>query len=176
MTNLDKLYEYIDTKDTVMVMIINNNSKPLLDSLCNKIYNNYKKSKVKISTRKGLFKKLIFIKEKLIRVDFDFDSINFNGTTNLTRRKEDLSLIRSSLIENKSKLLCRVNLYFDFNKNLKNNLYSRYYEFDLVILINKEEIEIIKSDYHCVEKHFSLDQLIRKTKLDKIKNNLFLYN
>ncbi len=65
MQNLDKIYEYV--KASTMILIINNNSKSLLDSLFNIIYNKYDLSKCKVESTRKLMLKLLTIKNKLIR-------------------------------------------------------------------------------------------------------------
>lgn len=184
MKNLDEIYEYVN--DVTTILVINNNSKLLLDSLYNSIYNKYSASKCKCNTRNHLMRKFSVIKSKLIRVDFDLKNAQFSSSTANSKTTEDFKLLKSYLIENNSKILFKNDLssYSDILTTLKFQAYRlipQYSIFDLIILIDKQDIKILKyesenksfnmfSNYGNKENMiFNIDSLIRKVKLSKIK-------
>lgn len=132
MKNLNNILEIFD--ESTMVLIINNNSKSLLDYLFNFIYSRYSFSKCKISSAKGLLKKILFIENKLIAINLDLKNIQLNGTTSKKKLIENLKSIKLALEENNSKVLFKINsldyYYHDF--------------FDCIIKIDKRDIKIIK--------------------------------
>lgn len=188
MENLDKIHEII--KDATMILIINNNSKSLLDHVFNLIYNKYSSFKVKCNTRSHLIQKFSTIKEKLIRVEFDIKNIQFSSSTAHSKISEDFKNLKLFLMENKSKILFKSDLssynidIFDTLKYSAYRLIPQYNIFDLVILIDKKDIKIIKlenefkyfnifSPYGNEEKYiFDITTLLRSTKLKKIQKRI----
>ena len=110
MKNLDEIYEYVN--DVTTILVINNTSKLLLDSLYNSIYNKYSASKCKCNTRNHLMRKFSVIKSKLIRVDFDLKNAQFSSSTANSKTTEDFKLLKSYLIENNSKILFKTDLSY----------------------------------------------------------------
>jgi len=188
MRTLDELYEYVN--DSTMILVINNNSKSLLDSLYTSIYNKYSLSKCKCNTRGHLMRKFSTIKSKLIKVDFDLKYVQFSSSTANSKTIDDFDNLKLYLIENNSKILFKIDLssYTDLFEILRFQQYKlipQYMIFDLIILIDKKDIKILKyetenksfnmfSNYGNKENMiFNIDRLIRKVKLSKIKK---LYN
>jgi len=171
MENLEELYKYFN--EPITILIINNNSKKVFDRFFNIVYNKIDTKKINIKSRKGLFNKIITTKNKLIRIDFDFNSIQFSSSK--SRMREDISDIINSLIENNSRLLCRTDNYL--NKNIDIQNIHRYYlidKFEMVILIDKEEVKLIKHQtksfiyYNDQDKTFNITKLIRSTKIKNL--------
>lgn len=187
MQNLDNIYEYI--KASTMTLVINNNSKSLLDALFNILYNKYNLPKCRITTTKGLMLKLATIKNKLIRHETDLSKIQFSSTKNSNRVRADFNELLLYLIENNSKILFKFDIYdYKLNEESINNFeYSlhsmipQYDSFNLIILIGKKNIEILR--FHSNSSYFSMSNiygnkenyifdmttLLRSTKLKKIK-------
>lgn len=187
MKNLDEIYEYVN--DVTTILVINNTSKLLLDSLYNSIYNKYSASKCKCNTRNHLMRKFSVIKSKLIRVDFDLKNAQFSSSTANSKTTEDFKLLKSYLIENNSKILFKTDLSYlgethtkilEILKFQAFRLIPQYRIFDLVILIDQKDVLIL--NYQTDSKSYSLfnnygnkenmcfniDSLVRKVKLSKI--------
>lgn len=187
MENLDKLQEYINA--STMTLIINNNSKSLLDALFNVIYNKYNSSKCKIITTKRLMLKLATIKNKLIRHDLDLSRLQFSSTRNSNVVRNDFNDLKIFLIENNSKFLLKFDIReYKINEEPLNTLeyflhkmIPQYDTFNLIVLICKKDIKILRfqtensafsmlSPYGNKEGHiFDITTLIRSTKLKKIQ-------
>jgi hypothetical protein len=184
MQNLDKIYEYV--KASTMILIINNNSKSLLDSLFNIIYNKYDLSKCKVESTRKLMLKLSTIKNKLIRHESDLSRIQFGSSRNSDLVTHKFSELKTYLIENNSKLLLKYDIHdYKLDEELKSNfdynlhrLIPQYNHFNLIILIGKNDIKIIRLDvndysfiylYRNEDITFNLTPLIRNTKLKKLK-------
>lgn len=171
---LNELPEII--KDSTMVLIVNNNSKSLLEPLCNIMFKKYKSRKTKIRSTKGLYKKLLITTNKLVRIDFDFENITLNGSK--SNLNHDLKILKESLTENNSRVLFKTDISKHnrtYNpKFIRTELERKYYIFDSIILIDKEII-IIKyspTSYDCYDigtRKFELSQLVRSSKLKKLK-------
>lgn len=185
MNNLDKIHEYV--KESTMILIINNNSKSLLDALFNSIYNKYNSKKIRIDSGKKLFFKLMNLKDKLIRIEYDLSKIQFTSSNNNNRLDSEFFLLKTYLSDNNSKLLIKTNLsnykeITDVTKFFYNQ--RKYNIFDLVILIDKNSIKILKNENDPCNVYkfnkeengvFNLEPLLRHTKLTQIQNRLKIY-
>jgi len=181
MRNLDEIQQYIT--NSTMILIINNHSKSLLNYVFDLIYNKYLLQKTTCDTSKGLMRKLINIKGKLIKIDFDLKKIQFSSSNN-KKLDDDFETLKLSLIQNNSKLLVKTDLLS--NKDYINIDFTNYYHrlpqynaFDFILLIDKTNIKIIKARYNFqysfFEKNendttFDITSLIRSIKLKKIQN------
>lgn len=173
MENLDKLHEWIEK--STMVLIVNDNKKPILQALFNLIYNKYPYKKVSINTCKGFNKRVTLIKNKLIKVDLDLNKIQFTSSNNSYIQYQHFMLIKSFLIDNNSKLLLKTNYfsYFHMSSELKSI-------FNLIIKINDNNIQIIRlslenSYFNQVVKEemfFDISVLIRSVKLKQLQNKI----
>lgn len=169
MRNLDEIYEYIN--QSRMTLVINNNKKDLLNSFCRKIYNQYKGSKSKISTNKGLFKKLSTTTNKFM----DINKIQLSSSK--SEIFYELLSLKKYAIENSSNFLFKYNRQEDitfaeiwnkrfyFYKDPKLVYYDKI--FDLIILIDKKHIEILKGELY--NNSFDITKLVRRTKLKKLE-------
>ena len=182
MKSLDKIYEYVE-KSTI-ILILNDNSRSLLDSLFNSIYKKYPHKKTKFESRKGIMRKVYKIKDKLIKVDFDITKIQFSSSNSPSKLDVDFVTLKAMLTENNSKILLKS------DKTLHKTEYHipGYKSADLVILIDKENIKIVKNVHNAEfgsqyiwlgkikeENIYPLDQLLRSTKLKKIQDKLKFY-
>ena len=185
MKSLDEIYEYVNTDNKLaMILIINNNSKSLLNYLCNTIYKKCTLQKVEYDKSKGLIRKVEKHQEKIIKVDLELNKIRFSSSNNPNKLHSDFAILKSIVFGNMSKVIFKTDLssykeYFDI-KDLRSYIIA-YSVFDLVILIDKKNIKIFKSngtDYsmRTVDKvTFSMDQLLRKVKLQQIQDRLKRY-
>ena len=171
MNDINKLQEYI--KDSSMILVINNNSKLLMNTLFDSIYKKYSLSKTQFDSRRRLISKLSRIKNKLIKLNFDLTKIQFTSSSNnKIQLRTDFLTLKTNIQENKSKLLLKTNLAF-YDKNPSFHLAvedwnSPYYRiFDLIIFIDKDNIKIVDK-YRTTKATLEIDQLIRKTKLKKL--------
>lgn len=189
MRTLDELYQYVN--DSTMILVINNNSKSLLDAIFNRLYNKYVAPKCKCTTSKGLMLKLSKIKNKLIRHEFDLKKIQFSSSNTNSKIRNSFNDLQLFLMENNSKILLKLDISsykYDsddkFDIRTERFLYGvipQYDIFNLIIFIDKKNIKIIKyqtdkkhfnmfNSYGFKEKYiFNIDSLIRNTKLKKIK-------
>lgn len=187
MENLDNIHKYIN--DSTMILVINNNSKSLLESLFNLLYNKYSSTKLKCTTTKGLMSKLSKIKNKLIRHETDLSKIQFSSSKNNSKLREDFGNLSLFLTENNSKILLKFDIssyVFDYEDtfrpyDLLRKIVPQYNLFNLVILIDKNDVKILQyitenesfnmfDQYGNKEKHkFDITTLIRSTKLKKIR-------
>lgn len=172
MRNLDEIYEYVN--QSRMTLVINNNKKELLNAFCRKIYNQHKDSKSRISTNKGLFRKLCTTTNKFIEINMDIDKIQFSSSK--SNFYYELRSLKEYAIENRSKFLFKYNRQEDvtfaeiWNKRFYKDPKLVYYDriFDLIILIDKEHIEILKGE-RLDNNIFDMTKLVRRTKLKKLE-------
>jgi hypothetical protein len=177
MKSIDKIHKYIMHKDISMILVVNNNSKMLMNALCNSIYNKYTLHKSIITSNKGLKNKLGKQIEKLLRVDIDLNKIQFGSSTNRNRIYTDFSELKLNVIENCSKLLFKTDISLHKEYMNFSDPWYRFpleYVFDLIILIDTEDIKIVKRLNHKSE-IFNLEPLTRSVKLKQIQNRLKLY-
>jgi len=181
--DLNKVHEYVN--DSTMILIINNNSKLLLDYLFNLIYKKNSLQKYEYDKCKGIIKKIEKLKDKIIKINLDLNKVQLTSSNNRKKILTDFMVLRSIVDANCSKILCKTDLstykeYVDL-KYLYTSIPS-YDVFDLIFFIGKENIKIIKKrgvDYtsrNLDKVTFNMDQLIRKTKLKQLKNKLKLYD
>lgn len=180
--DLDKIYEFIYRDNLKLILIINNNSKLVLNYLYNSIYNKYPLSKVKCSSGKGLMKKLSSIKNKLIRIDLTLNKVQLSSSTIQT--DSNFNTLKTYIAENNSKILFKFDYNFDFNLSYHemNQFMCKYDMFDLIILLDKNDIKILKWSYWNIRKNnnniysvsdtyvFSILKLVRNVKLKQLKN------
>jgi len=175
MENLEEIYKYFQEPTTIL--IINNHSTKVLDSFFDIVYNKTIARKINIKSRKGLFYKLMKIKNKLIKIDFELDSVQFSSSKTKSKIFKDFIDIKESLTENNSKLLCRTDVRL--NKKIEADKIYNYYLtniFQLIIFIDKEEIKLIKHKtescryYNDSGKTFNITKLVRGTKIKKLSN------
>ena len=172
MDEINKIGENI--KRSTMILVINNNSKLLFDTLLDSIYKKYNPPKIKISSRKKLLFKLSRIKNKMILLDFDLKKIQFSSSSNDSQKiRGNFLELKDFLTVNGSKLLVKTDVVFykekiDFNTFYLSN--SIFYLFDLIIFIDKEKLKVIKRDFGVNRsEELKLEQLIRKSKLKKLE-------
>jgi len=170
MQNLDKIHDYI--LESNMILIMNNNSQLLLNALMNKIYNKYPLKKRQIRTGKGLYKKLIDVKDKLVKINIRLSKIQLGSSTNKNKIYYDFKILQACVVENKSKLLFYETKEFNYHFR-KNPYYNMplYNVFDLIIMIDKNDIKIIKYRNGSDKEKFDIKPLLRSTKLRQL--NLF---
>lgn len=185
MGNIDKIYEYVE--ESTMILIINNNSKLLLDTLVNFIYNKSSLKKYEYTKTKGLLEKVQKQKEKIIRIDLDLNKIRFTSSNNPKKLNSEFVILQSIIVENKSKILFKTDLstykeYVD-PKNIEQSIVA-YDVFDLIILIDKTDIKMLQRpiyesyrDYRPEKerKKYSIEQLLRRVKLRQIQDRLKKY-
>lgn len=187
MKNLDEIHDFI--KESAMILIINNNSKSLLDYFFDFIYKKYTLPKCKIDSSKGLMLRLSKIKNKLIRLDFDLKKIQFSSSNTASVIRANFNDMQIFLSENNSKILLKIDIstykfYTEItNRNLEytlHNIIPQYDVFDFILLIDKNDIKILKCTRHhssCIfnsygieeDKIYSIDKLLRSVKLRKIQ-------
>lgn len=179
MGDFDKIYDYVE--QSTMILIINNNSKLLLDTLVNSIYKKCPLQKIKYEKCKGLFRKIEKVKDKIIKVDLDLNKIRFTSSNNPTKLHSDFTILQSVIENNKSKLIIKTDLsnykqYMDI-RNFNQNIVA-FNVFDLIIFIDKEYIRLLRIrsvPWFNDEKYYPLDQLLRKAKLNQLKERLKKY-
>jgi len=173
MKSLDEIHEHV--KESTMVLVINNNKKLLLDPLCNFIYNKYKGKKSKIRTGKGLHNKLLKIKDKFVIIDIDYNRIQLGS--NKGRLQSELNDIKLNLHDNNSMVMfkCDLRNKFIYESWEKWKINSYYYVFDLIIMIDVDNIKILKTPIYSrgLRNNEELDtfdiiKLIRRTKLKNL--------
>jgi len=177
MQNTDKIYEHI--KDSTTILIINNNSKLLLESLCDSISRRSTLQIIDFESRKGLMKKLTSIKNKFIKINYDLDLIQFRSSKNPSGLRSDFITVKVCVGDNNSKILFKTDakLYNKHNYNYWSDLLPQYEAFDAIIYLDKKEAKILRSGGFSrvrfdVENYiFNIDSLIRSTKLRQIKLN-----
>ena len=182
MMELGKIHEFVN--ESSMILIINNNSKSLMDYLFNSIYKKCTLQKYKFEKCKGIIGKIEKLKDKIIKIDIELNKVQFSSSNNYRKRITEFLTLKSIIHENKSKILFKTDLssYKEFVdlKYIYRSIPS-YDAFDLVILIDKECIRIINhrtSGYiHFMDGDvtFNMDQLLRKTKLKQLQNRLKKY-
>lgn len=171
MENLDEIYKYF--KEPTTMIIINNNSKKVLESFINIVYKKIKSKKQTINSRKGLYYKLTNIKNTFIKIDFEFNSLQL--TSSKANFIKDIMSVKTALTENESRLLCCTDFKKNENIDLK-NMYRNHLNhiFDLVIFIDKNKIKLISYNtksfqyYNDVGKEFNISKIVRSTKIKKI--------
>ncbi len=173
MSNLDEIHEYIKT--ATMILVINNNSKAMLDALYNFIYKKYPNQKSKWGNGKGLFFKLCNVKNKLIRIDIDLYKVQFHSSNTHGRIREDYNSLMCCAVENNSKFLFKSDLsLYKEEIDLRDPWYiifPQYQSFDLVIFIDKDKITILKEGNYTsrTKENYDITTLLRRTKLKKIQ-------
>lgn len=118
-----------------------------------------------MDTSKGFFRKLCDISDTLIKVNIDYDKIQFSSST--SRISDEFSLLRTVASENNSIFLFK----YEKRKNLDTNKMWQYHwtsYFDLVLIIDNNKLKIIKSRYTTESKDFDISQAIRSHKLKKL--------
>ena len=183
--NLEKIYKYVNSdKNSTMILIINNNSKSLLNYLCDTIYKKCTLQKIEYDKCKGLIKRVEKHQEKIIKIDLELNKIRFTSSNNPNKLYSDFVILRSIAFDNMSKLLFKTDLssykeYVDI-KNLRQNIIA-YDHFDLVVLIDKDDIKVLKrkgvgyARKDLDKGTFPIDQLLRKVKLKQIQERLKRY-
>ena len=146
MRKLDEIYELI--YNSSMILVIGNNSKTLLDSLCNLIYKNYSFKKMEYHSTKGVLKKLSVIKQKVNKIDYDLKKVQMSSSKNNQKIFDDFGTLRAYICENKSKLLFKTNLsQSDYISKVIDSyqitqILPQYHTFDLIILI-KHQVNLV---------------------------------
>jgi len=165
MKNIADIHEYLD--EDSMILIVNNDDKELLDVVCNFIFRKHKGKKSTIKTGKGLYKKLCSVTDKFVKIDIDYKDLQF--TSSKSRKRFELGEIRCKGVENNSKFLFR----YDYKKSYDSSYYQYYWRsyFDLVMLIDDKKLKVIDSRYQIANKEFEIKQLVRNSKLIKLKQN-----
>ena len=182
MENLEKIYEYVNDKDSTMILIINNNSKLLFDSLFNSIYKKYSSQKTKLESRKGLMRKLIKIKDRLIKIDFDLKKVQFSSSTNSSKIWAEFNELKLSVLENNSKMLFRMDInnanlnftqskIYDIKYYIKHNV-PQYNIFDLIILVDVKNIRLIRRVNFYDDETYDINTLIRAAKLKQLQKKI----
>jgi hypothetical protein len=182
MRPFEELYAF--TNDASMTLVINNNSKPLMNSLYNIIYNKYTSPKCKVAITRKLMLKISKINNKLIRHESDLSKIQFSSTKNNGKVRSDFNDLKLILSDNNSKMLFKFDITaykicyneLDDLKEYLRKLISQYDVFDLIILIDKNDIKILKYERnnfslnnYINDNVFNMDRLLRSVKLRKIK-------
>lgn len=175
MESLDKIHAHVER--STMILVVSNNTKSLLDTLFNSLYKKCSLQKVKFETRKGLMRKLPKIKNKIIKIEYDLEKIQFSSSTNTTREHTTFLTLKAYLKENNSKLLIKtdVSKIKDFSKALSYSIPPKYQLFDLVIYLDKKEIKLIRyadRTYKKGENIFDINRLLRNTKLKQIQKKI----
>lgn len=182
MENLEKIYEYVKEKDSTMILIINNNSKLLFDSLFNSIYKKYSSQKTKLESRKGLMRKLVKINDRLIKIDFDLKKVQFSSSTSNRKIWTEFNELKLSIKENNSKLLFRTDINssnlnfsesntFDISYYIKHNI-PQSNIFDLIILVDVKNIRLIRRVNFYDDETYDINTLIRAAKLKQLQNKI----
>jgi len=179
MKNLDEIYEYVD--ESSMILIINNNAKSLMNYLFDNIYKKSTLQKYKFEKCKGIIGKITKLKEKVIKIDIDLNKVQFSSSNNNRKKLSEFIILNSIISENKSKILFKTDLssykeYVDF-KNITQTIPS-YSAFDLIILIDKEHLKIIRYQSNGLglgDMILNIDQLLRRVKLKQIQDRLKKY-
>ena len=163
MRNLEEIHNYVEV--STLILVINNNSRSLLDSFYNLIYKKYPYKKSAVKSSKGLMKKISMTKDKLIKIDIDFKKLQFSSSNTSSKLWEDFLTIKACVIDNKSKIL------FKANQNYK-NIEQFSIIFDLIIMINKTSIKLVRTPdrywNYGDDNLFSIDKLTRSTKLKQL--------
>lgn len=186
MKNLDEIYEYINNENFKTILIINNNSKILFNTFYESIYDKYLSSKMICKSGKGLMKKLSIIRNKFIRIDLSLNKIQFSSSTNQKRFDEDFETLKLYIIDNNLKIMFKTNDSISID-NLsyiqKWNFQIKYDKFDMIILLDKNDIKILKDKYwnirnnNTINDHnvYSFLKLSRRVKLKQLKNKSNIY-
>jgi hypothetical protein len=130
--------------------------------------------------------KISKINNKLIRHESDLSKIQFSSTKNNGKMKSDFNDLKLILFGVNSKILFKFDitaykLYFEELDDLKENLQRlipQYEVFNLIVLIDKNDIKILK--YNRIDYSlnnfissdnnvFNMDRLLRSVKLRKIQ-------
>jgi len=178
MENLDTIHEHL--KESTTILIINNNSKLLLDSLCNYISRKNSLQVIDFDSRKGLMKKLTSIKNKFVKINYDLDLIQFRSSKNPSGLRSDFITVKVCARDNNSKILYKTDakLYNKHKYNFWSDLLPQYEAFDAVIYLDKKEAKILRSGGFSrvrfdVENYiFNIGSLIRSAKLKQIELNI----
>lgn len=167
MRNLDEIHETVEK--STLILIINNNSTSI-NSFFNLVYKKYPNKKSEIKSSKGLMRKISIAKDKLIKIDIDLKKLQFSSSNTSTKLWEDFIAVKTYALDNKLKILFKANRKYRSIEQL-------YSIFDLIILIDKTYIKLIRTPdkyWSYGDDVFSIDKLIRNTKLKQL-NNLNLY-
>jgi hypothetical protein len=169
MQNLDKILEYINKSNIIIIISKSNNvdSKIMLDNVYKYIYNKYPGDKC-ICKPKGFLKKIKILKDKLIRIDTCLDKIQFSSSNNNFRLRQDFECVQANSIDNNCKMIFKI-----YNSNIS-TIYL--YSADLIIGVKENDCSIIKNRYSYENDIiFDINFLRRKSKLQKLnfidKNN-----
>jgi hypothetical protein len=166
MENLDEIHDLI--KRATLILVINNNSESMINSFINLIYKKYPNKKSKFNSTKGLMRKISLTKNKLIMINIDLNKLQFSSSNTSTKLWEDFQNIRNYAVENKLKILLRI--------NQNPGYYKRYHDFfDLILLLDKKYIKTTKiafNGWYLInnnDKLYDIDKLTRSTKLKQLK-------
>lgn len=169
-----------------MVLVISNNSNALLNTLCDSIYKSYSGPKCIIESQKGLLRKIHKIQNKLVYVNVDLSKIQLSSSQNTNSLLRDFDNLKTFICESHNILILKLSLR-KFNPPPRDTVPQRGWNWDreydrfvraIIPFENSiDRIYYIEKDGIYLSRYgdtpkYSIDQLVRYSKLKKIKRSL----